>query len=132
MLHIWEKFVENKKKIDPSLSIKEVYAKQQKVKPSWIQDPAGLSIQEWIDQCCDKLEAEGYDLNVTDVSLVKEKFVLYDISIVPPIEYKQLQKALNQANKTLEMLSNFDANENMIDQIRETIRILTLEMKELS
>ena len=132
MIRIWEEWVENKTQDNLNTSIKSAYAIVNKIKLSWVQDSLGLTIQEWIDKCCDELEAEGYDLQITSVDLVKEKFVQYDISIDPPKEYKQLQNALVQANKTLEMLSNFEADEATLDQIKSTIRLLTSEMKELS
>ena len=132
MLQIWEDWVENKTQDDLNTSIKNAYSIVNKVKFSWVQDSRGLTIQEWIDKCCDELEAEGYDLQTTSIELVKEKFVQYDISIEPPKEYKQLQNALSQANKTFEMLSNFEADEATLEQIKSTIRLLTSEMKELS
>lgn len=132
MIRIWEEWVENKTQDNLNTSIKSAYSIVNKIKISWVQDSLGLTIQEWIDKCCDELEEEGYDLQITSVDLVKEKFVQYDISIDPPKEYKQLQNALVQANKTLEMLSNFEADEATLDQIKSTIRLLTSEMKELS
>ena len=132
MLQIWEHWVENKIQDDLNTSIKSAYAIVNKVKSSWVQDPLGLTIQEWIDKCCDDLEEEGHDLQTTSTELVKEKFVQYDISIESPKEYKQLQNALSQANKTLEMLSSFEADEATLEQIKSTIRLLTSEMKELS
>lgn len=132
MLQIWEDWVENKTQDDLNTSIKNAYAIVNNVKFSWVQDSLGLTIQEWIDKCCDDLENEGYDLQTTSIELVKEKFVQYDISVEPPKEYKQLQNALAQANKTLEMLSGFEADEATLEQIKSTIRLLTSEMKELS
>ena len=132
MLQIWEDWVENKTQDDLNTSIKNAYSIVNKVKFSWVQDSLGLTVQEWIDKCCDELEQEGYDLQTTSIELVKEKFVQYDISIEPPKEYKQLQNALAQANKTLEMLSGFEADEATLEQIKSTIRLLTSEMKELS
>ena len=132
MLQIWEDWVENKTQDDLNTSIKNAYSIVNKVKFSWVQDSLGLTVQEWIDKCCDELEQEGYDLQTTSIELVKEKFVQYDISIEPPKEYKQLQNALAQANKTLEMLSGFEADKATLEQIKSTIRLLTSEMKELS
>ena len=132
MLRIWKQFTDKSKYLDLNLPIKNVYAANKDVKLSWVQDPAGLTIQEWIDKCCDKLEEEGYDLQETSIEFVKDKFVNYDISVVPPKEYTQLQEALEQAKKTLALLSKFEADKQTIAQIESTISLLTSEMKELS
>lgn len=131
MIVIWDKFID-KEYTDSNMSIKEAYAIEKNVKVSWVQDSANMTIQGWVDACCDQLEEEGYDLKETSIELVREKFIKYDISIVPPKEFKQLQNALEQANKTLEMLAGFKADETIIDQVKTTIRLLTSEMKELS
>ena len=132
MLRIWEQWVDKKTKGNLNDSIKNAYAYVNDVKVSWVKDSKNLTIQEWIDDCCDQLEAEGYDLQTTSIDRVKEKFLCYDISVVPPKEYKQLQGALDQANKTLEMLAKFEADESVIDQLKNTITLLMSEMKELS
>ena len=132
MLRIWEQSTDKSIDLDLNLPIKTVYANEMGVKFSWVQDPAGLTIQEWIDVCCDKLEEEGFDLQETSLDFVKEKFVKYDISIVPPKEYTQLKEALEQAEETLGLLSKFEADNQTIAQIESTISLLTSEMKELS
>ena len=132
MLRIWEHWVEQRNQDDLNISIQNAYSIIHSVKHAWVKDDLGLTIQEWIDVCCDRLEEEGYDLQKTSIDLVKEKFVKYDISIVPPKEYRQLQNALEQAVKTSEMLLKFKADESMLDQINDTIRLLQQEMKELS
>tara|TARA_B100001287_G_C22626236_1_gene502654 strand:+ start:479 stop:877 length:399 start_codon:yes stop_codon:yes gene_type:complete len=132
MLRIWEKFIQEENALDRDAYIKDVYASQENVHPSWICDTKGLSIQQWIDECCDILESEGHDLGNTHVDLVKEKFVKYDISVVPPTEYVQLQEALEQAKKTSKLLNKFDADSKVIEQIESTISLLTTKMKELS
>ena len=132
MLRIWDEWVDKKTKGDLNELIKSAYASVNNVKVSWVKDDNNLTIQQWIDDCCDQLEDEGHDLQKTSIDLVREKFLCYDISIVPPKEYKQLQAALEQVNKTLEMLTKFEADESVIDQLNNTIALLTSEMKELS
>tara|TARA_B100001287_G_C22228405_1_gene320312 strand:+ start:70 stop:468 length:399 start_codon:yes stop_codon:yes gene_type:complete len=132
MLRIWEKFVEEQNELDKNISIKEAYANERDIKISWIKDDLSMTIQEWIDKCCDELEYEGHDLNQTPLHFVKEKFVKYDITIVPPVEYKQLLDAKTQAENTLELLSKFKAPAETIQTIHQTIELLESKLKELS
>ena len=131
MLRIWEKFINKDSSLDPHSKIKDVYADIHNMRSSWIHDE-GHTVQEWVDICCDNLEKEGHDLNETDVELVKNKFVEYEIKIQPPLEYTQLQEALEQENKTLLLMTEFKADSNVLDQLQNTISLLSSKMKELS
>lgn len=131
MLRIWEKFISKDSSLDPNSKIKDVYADIHDVRTSWIQDK-GHTVQEWVDICCDNLEEEGHDLNETDVEFVKNKFVEYEIEIQPPLEYTQLQEALQQANKTLQLMTEFKADASVLEQLQNTISLLSSKMKELS
>jgi len=130
MITIWEKFIE---KIYPGeMLIKEAFAKENNVRTSWVIDKQNLTIQALVNKICDKLETDGLDLQITSTEVVKNLFLEYEISIQPPVEYKNISAAKDQAEKVLEKLQEYNADPASIDQAHNMINLLVSKMKELS
>lgn len=119
-------------KIPGRTSIKEAYSTLRNIKLAWIVDSKGLTIQEWVNEICDTLEKDGFDLNKTRTDRVKIDFVKYDISIEPPEEYKVFAKNRELVLKNLASLRNFKAPPEMIEQTQNMLDLIDSKMKELS
>lgn len=130
MIVIWEKFID--KTYPGEMLIKEAFAKENNVKISWVNDEANMTIQAFVNEICDQLEAEGFDLETTSTEVVKNKFLEYKISIEAPIEYSNMAEAKDQAEQVLKKLQEYDADPSAIEQTHRMINLLVSKMKELS
>ena len=130
MESIFELFL--KKEIPGDTPILEAYAKVHDIKKTWLSVNKNLTIQELVDQICDDLESQGYDLSSTPITEIKQRFALHEIIISAPKEYLQLKEAKDQAESSLKSLHAHNVPEEYITQVNSMISLLETKMKELS
>lgn len=121
-----------KKEMPGNTLMLDAYSQIHDIKPEWLSDHRGLTIQELIDTICDNLESQGYDLSTTAIDEIKHRFVLYEIKIEAPKEYIELREAKNQAEDVLKNFQSANAPAEFISQVNSMISLLETKMKEMS
>jgi len=121
-----------KKELPGDTLILEAYAEIYNIKSSWLLDLKGLTVQKFVDNICDDLENQGYDLSVTPVDEIKSRFMLYDIKVKTPEAYIELQNAKDIAENSLKEFKALGADPQYIAQASSMIDLLETKMKEIA
>jgi len=129
MEDIWELFVD--KKLSGSTLIRRAYSDLNKVHLKWVIDNEGLTIQQWVDACCEQLKEEGHDLKKTSLQFVKLKFIKYDVSHQIPRQYIDLLDAKHMFLEKYAEMSNWDAPEEMLNEMKKSIDVVESGIKSL-
>jgi thiaminase len=111
--------------------ISDAYSRIHEIKPGWIVDYRKLTVQEFIDKICDDLEKQGYDLSVTSVDEIQQRFVLYKIKVEAPETYTQCKEAKDQAESILKEFISLNASEVYIKQVSTMIDLLNSKLEEI-
>ena len=101
--------------------VKRVYSDMHSLTLVWITDPKGLTIQQWVDECCDELKSEGCILEETPLDVVKSKFVKYPLEYRIPEEYTELTKTKNSFLEMYDNMQKWGATEEMLAQMKKSI-----------
>ncbi len=129
MLRIWELYID--KKLSGDTLIRRAYADLNRVHFKWIVDPRSMTIQQWVDACCDKLKEEGHKLDETPLDLVKLKFIKYDIHYEEPKQYAQLTKAKEIFVGKYNDMIDWNAPDDMLAEMKKSIDAIETGIKVL-
>jgi hypothetical protein len=122
MLEIFDKFID--KIYSGDMKLIEAYADMQQVSMKWVTCNFDETIQERVNNICDDLEQEGFDLEITPIEKIRERFAACQFSLNVPEEYTSLKDSLDFV-KEVEMKSSGKIKE----QIQDAILKIELEMK---
>tara|TARA_B100000035_G_scaffold301307_1_gene297760 strand:- start:995 stop:1393 length:399 start_codon:yes stop_codon:yes gene_type:complete len=129
MVEIFDKMMS--KEFEETLLLSEAYAKIKGVNPQWVHVDGDCSIKEQCHRICDKLEAEGKDLDNLEVSVIRDEFLTLQFTIEYPLEYTALLKTLKKAEKARETLLSYDhTTEETIEGINDAVDWINKKIKE--
>ena len=129
MQKIWDLYID--KKLSGNLLIRRAYSSLYQKHFKWIVDPKGMTIQQWVDTCCEQLQAEGYDLNETPLEMVESKFIKYDIGYQIPEQYEQLVESKNMFAERFEEMTSWGASEELLEEMKKSMDAVDSGIKAL-
>ena len=129
MVEIFDKMMS--KELDDTMLLSEAYAVIEGKKAEWVYVDNDCTIKEYCHRICDKLEAEGKDLNNLGVDVIREEFILLQFRVEYPEEYTALLKTLKKAEKAKETLLSYDhTTEETIEGINDAGDWINKKIKE--
>ena len=123
MIEIFQKFIAGD--FDESTLLSKAYSEITGIKLEWIVCD-DCTIKEQCHRICDKLEAEGHNLDTLPLKFIEEKFADVKFSIDYPPEYLQLIKSLEYVKDQQNKLLNFPHTDGKALQLIEN-HIFNLE-----
>ena len=119
------------KELKGETSILDAYSKLHGVKRSWLSSKQDLTIQELVDNICDDLESQGYDLSTTSTDEIKDRFILWEVLIKAPAGYKELVHAKNITEIALKNINSSDVDPKYKKQISSMLDLIESNLKDL-
>lgn len=119
MENIWDLYID--KKLSGNMLIKRAYSDMHDLTLVWVIDQKGLTIQQWVDECCEELKSEGCILEETPLEIVKLKFIRYQLEYRIPKEYTELTKTKNSFLEMYDNMQKWGATEEMLVQMKKSI-----------
>ena len=110
-----ESSINEKQNLDKE--ILEAYAEYYEKEKRWLTSlHAGKTIQDLINNACDKLEEAGCNLNETAVTAVIEKIVAdVTVEFFIPQDFKDLQEALIASKEALGTFRSFNIDNQLFE-----------------
>ena len=129
MYKIWDLYI--KKDISGIALIRRVYSDIYDIHFKWVIDEKGLTVQEWIDSCCEELILEGHNLEETPLDAVKAKFINYKIKHKIPDRYTQLVSTQEAFKKTYDNMVDWKASNELLQEMKKSMDAVESGIKEL-
>jgi hypothetical protein len=125
MEKLWSSYVSGN--LPLSITMKKAYSEAYNIKLDWLcmtEETVGDFIQRMLSE----LQSSGYDLDVTDMEVLQEKFISEKVIINTPVPYTELSDALVKIKEQIKESISSDYPENVVATLQEIKEKIELQL----
>ena len=126
MEKLWSSYIS--RSLPLSTTMKKAYSEAYSVKFDWLcmtEETVGDFIQRMLSE----LQSSGYDLDVTDMKVLQEKFTSEKVIINTPVPYTELSDALIKIKEQIKESVSSDYPESVVAKLQEIKEKIELQLE---
>ena len=126
MEKLWSSYISGN--LPLSTTMKKAYSEAYSVKLDWLcmtEETVGDFIQRMLSE----LQSSGYDLDVTDMKVLQEKFTSEKVIINTPVPYTELSDALIKIKEQIKESVSSDYPESVVAKLQEIKEKIELQLE---
>lgn len=126
MEKLWSSYISGS--LPLSTTMKKAYSEAYSVKFDWLcmtEETVGDFIQRMLSE----LQSSGYDLDVTDMKVLQEKFTSEKVIINTPVPYTELSDALIKIKEQIKESVSSDYPESVVAKLQEIKEKIELQLE---
>lgn len=126
MEKLWSSYISGN--LPLSTTMKKAYSEAYSVKFDWLcmtEETVGDFIQRMLSE----LQSSGYDLDVTDMKVLQEKFTSEKVIINTPVPYTELSDALIKIKEQIKESVSSNYPESVVAKLQEIKEKIELQLE---
>lgn len=126
MEKLWSSYISGS--LPLSTTMKKAYSEAYSVKFDWLcmtEETVGDFIQRMLSE----LQSSGYDLDVTDMKVLQEKFTSEKVIINTPVPYTELSDALIKIKEQIKESVSSNYPESVVAKLQEIKEKIELQLE---